>query len=84
MESTPDEEITGQVVGPFPSGSDVAFSCESGGGKPSPSISWLFGDEVLEGETTATEDVLTGDITTKSLVEVTLEREHSGAQLQCL
>ena len=83
LASNPEEEISGQVVGPYASGSEVAFSCESGGGKPAPSVSWNFGDEDLEGETTITEDILTGIITVKSDVVVPLEREHSGSYLHC-
>ena len=84
LASNPDDDISGQVVGPYSSGSGVAFSCESGGGKPAPSVSWNFGEEDLEGETTITEDILTGSITVKSVVVVALEREHSGSHLQCL
>ena len=79
----PDEDISGQVVGPYSSGSSIAFSCESGGGKPAPSVSWRFGDEDLEGETTVNENILNGDITVNSVVVVTLEREHSGKHLHC-
>eukprot|EP00090_Calanus_glacialis_P045715 TRINITY_DN8668_c0_g1_i1.p1 TRINITY_DN8668_c0_g1~~TRINITY_DN8668_c0_g1_i1.p1 ORF type:complete len:1080 (-),score=259.44 TRINITY_DN8668_c0_g1_i1:89-3328(-) len=83
ISSNPDEDISGQVVGPYSSGSSVAFSCESGGGKPAPSISWRFGEEDLEGETTVDENILNGDITVTSVVVVDLEREHSGAYLYC-
>ena len=84
ISSNPEEDISGQVVGPYSSGSSVAFSCESGGGKPAPSVSWKFGDEDLEGETTVDTHILSGEITVTSVVVVELEREHSGANLQCL
>jgi len=84
LASNPEEDISGQVVGPYSSGSEVAFSCESGGGKPGPSLSWKFGEEDLEGETTITEDILTDEIMVKSVVVIALEREHSGKYLQCL
>ena len=51
-----EEDISGQVVGPYASGSSVAFSCISGGGKPAPSVSWSFGGEDLEGKTTVDEN----------------------------
>jgi len=78
-----EEDISGQVVGPYASGSSVAFSCISGGGKPAPSVSWSFGGEDLEGETTVEENMLDGELTVTSVVVVELEREHSGSQLQC-
>jgi len=84
ISSNPEEDISGQVVGPYSSGSSVEFSCESGGGKPAPSVSWKFGDEDLEGETTVDTHILSGEITVTSVVVVELEREHSGANLQCL
>eukprot|EP00092_Neocalanus_flemingeri_P025444 GFUD01027586.1.p1 GENE.GFUD01027586.1~~GFUD01027586.1.p1 ORF type:complete len:1098 (+),score=293.63 GFUD01027586.1:126-3419(+) len=84
LASNPDEDISGQVVGPYSSGSEVAFTCESGGGKPAPSVSWKFGEEEdLEEETTITEDILTGSITVKSVVVVALEQENSGETLHC-
>ena len=84
LTSNPEEDISGQVVGPYASGSSVAFSCVSGGGKPAPSISWSFGGEELEGETTIDENMLDGELTVTSVLVVELEREDSGSQLQCL
>eukprot|EP00092_Neocalanus_flemingeri_P009188 GFUD01009889.1.p1 GENE.GFUD01009889.1~~GFUD01009889.1.p1 ORF type:complete len:1498 (+),score=504.87 GFUD01009889.1:68-4561(+) len=78
-----DEDITGQVVGPYAEGSEVAFSCQSGGGKPEPAMSWMFGQEIVEGETTVSEDTETGSVTVTSLLVVRLDREHSGAALTC-
>jgi hypothetical protein len=84
INNNPDEDISGQVVGPYSSGSSVEFSCESGGGKPAPTVSWTFGEEDLEGETTVDENIVTGEITVTSVVVIELEREKSGAQLKCL
>lgn len=84
LTSNPEEDISGQVVGPYASESSVAFSCVSGGGKPAPSISWSFGGEELEGETTIDENMLDGELTVTSVLVVELEREDSGSQLQCL
>ena len=84
ISSNPDEDISGQVVGPYSSGTSVKFSCESGGGKPATSVSWRFGEEDLDGETTIDENILTVEITVTSVVVLELEREQSGAQLTCL
>ena len=37
-----DEDITGQVVGPYAAGEEVTFSCESKGGKPAPTLCMLI------------------------------------------
>ena len=59
---TPDnnheEDISEQMVGTYTLGSSVAFSCVSGRGKPATTVSWSFGVEDLEGETTAEENML--------------------------
>ena len=83
ISSNPDQDISGQVVGPYSSGSSVAFSCESGGGNPAPSVSLRFCEEDLEGETTVDKNILKCEITVFSVVVVDLEREHSGAYLYC-
>ena len=51
-----DEDITGQVVGPYAAGVEVAFSCQAGGGKPAPAMTWMLGDEVLEGDISEEEE----------------------------
>jgi len=84
MSNNLEEDLSGQVLGPYASGSSVEFSCKSGGGKPAPSVAWRFGDEDLEGETTVYEDVITGYITVTSVVVVELQSEQSGAELNCL
>ena len=84
MTSIPDEDISGQVVGPYSSGSSVQFSCQSGGGKPAPTVAWKFDGEDLEGETTFDNNIVTGGLTVTNVVVVELEREQSGAQLRCL
>ena len=78
------EDITGQVVGPYTAGAEAAFSCQSGGGKPEPAMSWMFGDEVLEGETSVSEDTETGSFTVTNELVITLDRDQSGATLTCM
>ena len=78
------EDITGQVVGPYAAGEEVAFSCASEGGKPAPAITWMFGDEVLEGDISDEEDKETGSWNVRSELVVMLDREHTGATLTCM
>ena len=47
-------------------------------------MSWMFGDEVLEGETSEREDEKTGSFTVTSELVVVLDTEHTGAPLTCM
>ena len=49
-----DAEVSGQVVGPYAEGAEVLFTCQSGG-KPAPAMTWMLGDEVLDGDTSEEE-----------------------------
>ena len=79
-----DEDITGQVVGPYAVGVEVAFYCQAGGGKPAPAMTWMLGDEVLEGDISEEEDKETGSWNVRSELVVMLAREHTGATLTCM
>lgn len=41
---------TGTTLGPINEGSTISLNCESGEGKPVPSIGWFKGDQLLEGK----------------------------------
>lgn len=86
LTSTPGEEISDDVVGPFRAGEQVSFTCKSGGGQPAPQITWSFAGNQLEDEAvneaikiaeTIEEDV------TSSTLSILLEREHTGEYLHC-
>jgi hypothetical protein len=79
-----DEDITGQVVGPYAAGAEVAFSCQAEGGKPAPAMTWMLGDEVLEGVISEEEDEETGSWNVRSELVLLLDREHTGATLTCM
>ena len=77
-----DDEISGQVVGPYAEGAEVLFTCQSGG-KPAPAMTWMLGDDVLEGDTSEEEDE-EGSWGVRSELVVVLAREHTGASLTCM
>ena len=70
-----------QVVGPYAAGTEASFTCESGGGKPAPTITWVFGDEEAEGDVEEEVEEEEGKIT--STLTIMLVREHSGSDLTC-
>ena len=70
-----------QVVGPFAAGSRASFTCESGGGKPAPSITWVFGEDEAEGE--VEEEIVEEEGKITSTLTIMLIREHSGSDLAC-
>lgn len=41
---------TGATLGPINEGSTIALYCESGKGKPIPTVEWFKGDQPLEGK----------------------------------
>lgn len=41
---------TGATLGPINEGSTIALYCESGKGKPIPTVEWFKGDKPLEGK----------------------------------
>jgi len=76
-----DDDISGQVVGPYTAGEGVFFSCQSKG-KPAPVLTWKLGDNVLEGD--ISEDEEDGVISVKSGVTVELTMKHTGTTLSCM
>jgi len=75
------EDMSEQVVGPYAAGTEASFTCESGGGKPAPTITWVFGDEEAEGD--VEEEVEEEEGKTTSTLTIMLVREHSGSDLTC-
>jgi len=41
---------TGATLGPINEGSAISLYCESGKGKPVPTVEWFKGDQLLEGK----------------------------------
>lgn len=41
---------TGSTLGPINEGSTIALYCESGAGKPAPTVEWFKNDQLLEGK----------------------------------
>lgn len=41
---------TGATLGPINEGSTISLYCESGEGKPVPTVEWFKGDQLLEGK----------------------------------
>ena len=80
MPAYKEQDLTGEVVGPFSSESRLQFACESGGGKPTPTVAWRFGGEDLEGETVIDEDT---EVVTSTVV-VELVNHTVSAELECL
>ena len=77
-----DDDISGQVVGPYTAGEEVFFSCQSEG-KPAPVLAWKLGDNVLEGDITEDTDD-DGIVSVKNEVAVKLTMEHTGTTLSCM
>ena len=78
-----DEEVSNNVVGPFAAGDELSFSCEAFGAKPTPTITWLLGEDLIEGELSENveED---GSWTVKNEVNLVLDRSHTGSSLSCM
>ena len=70
-----------QVVGPYAAATQATFVCESGGGKPAPTITWVFGEDEAEGE--VEEEVVEEEGKITSTLTIMLVREHSGSDLTC-
>ena len=70
-----------QVVGPYAAGTEASFTCESGGGKPAPTITWVFGEDEAEGE--VEEEIVEEEGKISSTLTIMLVREHSGSDLTC-
>jgi len=84
------EEVTDKVVGPYAAGSQVSFTCTTGGGKPAADVTWYWeglhpeheGETEYSGEEEVVEEE-DGSSTVYSRLNVDLEREHTGAYLTC-
>lgn len=50
-ESSKNTLSTGATLGPINEGSTIALYCESGNGKPVPTVEWFKDDQLLEGKT---------------------------------
>jgi len=75
------EDMAEQVVGPYAAATQATFVCESGGGKPAPTITWVFGEDEAEGE--VEEEVVEEEGKITSTLTIMLVREHSGSDLTC-
>jgi len=75
------EDMAEQVVGPYAAGTEATFTCESGGGKPAPTITWVFGEDEAEGE--VEEEIVEEEGKITSTLTIMLVREHSGSDLTC-
>ncbi|XP_067007165.1 nephrin isoform X1 [Anabrus simplex] len=69
-------------IGPFNEGDELSLMCESGGGKPIPSVTWWNGTRKMDGEYTSESggnSVGTG----KNRIHATLGRGDLGARYEC-
>ncbi|XP_076242835.1 neuromusculin isoform X2 [Calliopsis andreniformis] len=81
-ESTKNTLSTGATLGPINEGSMVSLFCESGKGKPVPSVEWFKGDQLLE----ATNLTTIGDDrigTGSSRLQMQITRDELGATFTC-
>ncbi|XP_076290839.1 neuromusculin isoform X4 [Lasioglossum baleicum] len=81
-ESTNSPLSTGSTLGPINDGSMISLKCESGEGKPVPSVEWFKDDQPLE----ATNSTTIGDNgigTGSSLLQMQITREELGATFTC-
>ncbi|XP_078046874.1 neuromusculin [Augochlora pura] len=81
-ESTKSPLSTGTTLGPINEGSSISLYCESGEGKPVPSVEWYKDDQLLE----ATNSTTIGDNgigTASSLLQMQITREELGATFTC-
>ncbi|KAH0948157.1 hypothetical protein HN011_006125, partial [Eciton burchellii] len=73
---------TGATLGPINEGSAISLYCESGEGKPVPTVEWFKGDQLLEATSSST-IADTGIGTGSSLLEMQITREELGATFTC-
>ncbi|XP_029166567.1 hemicentin-1 isoform X2 [Nylanderia fulva] len=81
-ESSKNTLSTGATLGPINEGSTIALYCESGNGKPVPTIEWFKDDQPLEATSSST-ITDTGLGTGSSLLEMQITREELGATFTC-
>ncbi|XP_014473462.1 PREDICTED: hemicentin-1 isoform X2 [Dinoponera quadriceps] len=73
---------TGTTLGPINEGSTISLNCESGEGKPLPTVGWFKGDQPLEATNSST-IADTGIGTASSLLEMQITRKELGATFTC-
>ncbi|KZC13798.1 Hemicentin-2, partial [Dufourea novaeangliae] len=81
-ENTKNTLSTGTTLGPINEGSMVSLYCESGEGKPVPSVEWFKDDQMLEA-TSSTTIAANGTGTGSSLLQMQITREELGATFTC-
>ena len=79
-----EDDLSGQVVGPYQEGLEAEFRCTSGGGQPAPTVHWTLAGEKLDGENLVEDNFLTAETTVTSELKVRLRRDHSGQELTCI
>ncbi|CAL7940719.1 unnamed protein product [Xylocopa violacea] len=73
---------TGATLGPINEGSTISLYCESGKGKPVPTVEWFKGDQLLEASSsTITADNGTGN--GSSLLQMQITRDELDATFTC-
>lgn len=70
------------TIGPFTEGEELTLACESGGGKPIPSVIWWNGTHKMTGEY-STENGANSVGTGRNKVELTLGRGDLQAKYEC-
>ncbi|XP_039305892.1 hemicentin-1 isoform X5 [Solenopsis invicta] len=73
---------SGSTLGPINEGSMISLYCESGEGKPVPTVEWFKDDQPLEATSLST-ITDTGIGTSSSLLEMQITREELGATFTC-
>ncbi|XP_070160276.1 titin isoform X5 [Polyergus mexicanus] len=81
-ENTKNTLSTGASLGPINEGSTIALYCESGKGKPVPTVEWFKDDQLLEATSSST-ITDTGSGTGSSLLEMQITREELGVTFTC-
>ncbi|KAM0727466.1 Hemicentin-2 [Formica fusca] len=81
-ENTKNTLSTGATLGPINEGSTIALYCESGKGKPVPTVEWFKDDQLLEATSSST-ITDTGSGTGSSLLEMQITREELGVTFTC-
>ncbi|XP_071034421.1 hemicentin-1 isoform X2 [Parasteatoda tepidariorum] len=74
--------VNGSVLGPYYEGHTLSLECETFGGKPTPEVSWYNGGEELESESKVRIEK-NGASSVTSMMQMSLEREDLGANIEC-
>jgi len=70
------------IIGPFHEGHELRLTCESGGGKPIPRVTWYNGSNVISGKVSSFEEE-DGTGTGRNEVRIKLSRGDLGSQFTC-